>query len=97
MIPDPVPFLANIALVAHADGKLTPSELGHLEAIRSDFKIRKGDFTKAMALAGGGDHGTASNSVLTPSLRKSLNAGRDAPHIPTAFPAPDLARLLPRL
>lgn len=54
MIIDPIPFLANIALVAHADGKLTSTELGHLEAIRSELKIKKSDFTKAMALASGG-------------------------------------------
>lgn len=52
---DPVPFLANIALVAHADGKLSPAELGHLEAIRAELKITKGNFSKAMALASSGD------------------------------------------
>lgn len=55
MMTDPVPFLANIALVAHADGKLSPAELGHLEAIRAELKITKGNFSKAMALASSGD------------------------------------------
>ena len=32
---DPVPFFVNIALVAYADGKLSPAERGHLEAIRA--------------------------------------------------------------
>ncbi len=50
MITDPIPFMANIALIAHADGKLSPSELGQLEAIRADFKFKKGDFNKAISL-----------------------------------------------
>lgn len=53
---DSVPFFANIALVAHADGKLTPSELGQLEAVRSDLKIKKSDFSKSMALVAAGGY-----------------------------------------
>lgn len=48
MITEPVPFLANIILVAHADGKLSSSELGQLEAIRSSFKFKKSDFNAAI-------------------------------------------------
>ena len=56
MIQEPIPFLANIALIAHADGKLSASELGQLEAIRTELKLRKGDFNKAVALVGKDQH-----------------------------------------
>jgi ribosomal protein L37AE/L43A len=56
MIADPIPFLANIALVAHADGKLSASELGQLEAIRTELKFKKGDFTAAIRLVEQGGH-----------------------------------------
>src|SRR3990170_1418139 len=56
MIADPVPFLANIALVAHADGKLSASELGQLEAIRTEFKFKKSDYTAAIRLVEQGGH-----------------------------------------
>lgn len=68
MIPDPIPFLANIAHVAHADGKLSASELGQLEAIRSELNIKKGDYNKAITLVGKDAHeltpvGTFSDQV----------------------------------
>lgn len=56
MITDPIPFLANIALVAHADGKLSASELGQLEAIRTELKFKKGDYTAAIRLVEQGGH-----------------------------------------
>jgi RNA polymerase subunit RPABC4/transcription elongation factor Spt4 len=56
MIADPVPFLANIALVAHADRKLSASELGQLEAIRAELKFKKGDYTAAIRLVEQGSH-----------------------------------------
>jgi len=56
MITDPVTFLANIALVAHADGKLSASELGQLEAIRAELKFKKGDYTAAIRLIEQGSH-----------------------------------------
>lgn len=56
MISEPIPFLANIALIAHADGKLSPSELGQMEAIRVELKMRKGDYNKAVSLVGGNAH-----------------------------------------
>lgn len=56
MISEPIPFLANIALVAHADGKLSASELGQLEVIRTELKLRKGDYNKAVALVGKDAH-----------------------------------------
>lgn len=56
MIADPIPFLANIALVAHADGKLSASELGQLEAIRAELKFKKGDYTAAIRLIEQGGH-----------------------------------------
>lgn len=56
MITEPVPFLANIALVAHADGKLSSSELGQLEAIRAEFKIKKSDFAAAIRSVEQGTH-----------------------------------------
>ena len=33
MIIDAIPFLANIAMVAHADGTLSATELGQIEMI----------------------------------------------------------------
>lgn len=56
MINDPVPFLANIALVARADGKLSASELGQLESIRKEYGLKKSDFTAAVRLAEEGSH-----------------------------------------
>lgn len=56
MISDPVPFLANIALVARADGKLSPEELAQLEAIRKECGFKKGDFSAAIRLAESGKH-----------------------------------------
>jgi uncharacterized tellurite resistance protein B-like protein len=56
MISDPIPFLANIACVAYADGKLSPSELGQIEAIRTEFKFKKSDYSAAIRLAEQGAH-----------------------------------------
>jgi len=56
MITDPIPFLANIILVAHANGSLSVGENGQLEAIRSEFDIKKGDFSKAIKLVEQGHH-----------------------------------------
>ncbi len=68
MITDPIPFLANIALVAHADGKLSASELGQLESFRTEMKVKKGDFNKALTLVGSNEYkltpvGTFSDQV----------------------------------
>ena len=56
MISEPVPFLANIALVARADGTLSAAELGQLEAIRKEYGFKKSDFSAAVRLAESGDH-----------------------------------------
>jgi len=56
MISDPIPFLANIALIAHADKKLSSSELGQMEAIRTEMKFRKSDFNKALKVVGDEEH-----------------------------------------
>lgn len=56
MIKEPIPFLANIALVAHADGVLSANELGQLELIRKEFGIKKGDFLAALKLVDNGNH-----------------------------------------
>lgn len=56
MISDPVPFLANVAQIAYADGKLTSSELGQLETIRLDFKLKKSDYNKAISLVEEGNY-----------------------------------------
>jgi uncharacterized tellurite resistance protein B-like protein len=56
MITEPVPFLANIALVAQADGILSASELGQLESIRKEYGIKKGDFSAAVKLVESGNH-----------------------------------------
>jgi uncharacterized tellurite resistance protein B-like protein len=56
MITEPIPFLANIALVAHADGTLSANELGQLEAIRKEYGIKKDDFSAALTLVESGNH-----------------------------------------
>ncbi len=60
MISDPIPFLANVIAVAYANGQLSPGELAQLEAVRSEFNIKKADFTKATKLVEQGGY------VLTP-------------------------------
>ena len=55
MVTDPIPFMANIALVAHADGTLSPAELGQLEAIRKEMKFKKSDYNSAVRLVQDGD------------------------------------------
>jgi uncharacterized tellurite resistance protein B-like protein len=47
---EPVPFLANMALVAHADGVLSSTELGQLEAARKELKLKKSDYNAALRL-----------------------------------------------
>jgi len=56
MILDTVPFLANIALVAHADGTLSAAELGQLEAIRKEMKFKKSDYNAAVRLVQGSEY-----------------------------------------
>ncbi len=56
MVQEPIPFLANIIIVAHADGKLSPSELGQMEAHRVDLKLKKNDLTAAIRLVEQGKH-----------------------------------------
>jgi len=56
MIHDVVPFLANIALVAHADGTLSAAELGQLEAIRKEMKFKKSDYNSAIRLVQNGEY-----------------------------------------
>jgi len=56
MITEPIPFLANIALVAYADGILSASELGQLELIRKEYGIKKGDFSAAIKLVESGNY-----------------------------------------
>jgi len=56
MISDPVPFMANLAVVAHADGTLSASELGQLEAIRQEMKFKKSDYNAAIRLVENGDY-----------------------------------------
>jgi hypothetical protein len=50
MMNDPVPFLANVIAIAHADGKLSPGELAQLESMRSEIGFKRGDITKATKL-----------------------------------------------
>ncbi|MGJ8641803.1 MAG: TerB family tellurite resistance protein [Luteolibacter sp.] len=68
MIQDPIPFFANLSLVANADGKLTASELGQLEAIRADLKIKKGDSSKARALVAEGSYNLTSTGVFSDQI-----------------------------
>lgn len=60
MTSDPIPFLANVIAVAHANGKLSPGELAQLELIRSELSFKKGDFAKATKLVEQGGY------ILTP-------------------------------
>ncbi|MCB1225717.1 MAG: TerB family tellurite resistance protein [Verrucomicrobiales bacterium] len=48
MTRDPVPFLANVIFIAHADGQLSSGETAQLELIRAEMGFKKGDFNKAM-------------------------------------------------
>ena len=50
MIPDQIPFLANIILVALTDDILSGSENAQLESIRSELNFKKGDFSKAIKI-----------------------------------------------
>lgn len=56
MVHNVVPFLANIAVVAYADGTLSASELGQLEAIRKEFKFKKSDYNSAIRLVQDGEY-----------------------------------------
>jgi uncharacterized tellurite resistance protein B-like protein/ribosomal protein L40E len=56
MVPEPIPFLANIVLVAHADGILSATELGQLEAIRQELKITKRDYNAALKMVEAGQY-----------------------------------------
>lgn len=55
-ITEPIPFLANIALVSHADGELSSSEVAQLESIRNELGIKKGDYSRALKLVEQGLH-----------------------------------------
>ncbi len=56
MILEPIPFLANIVLVAHVNGKLSASELGLLDSIRSEIKFKKSDLKAAIRVVEQGNH-----------------------------------------
>ncbi len=56
MITEPIPFLANIGLVAHADRTLSANELGQLESIRKEYGIKKADFSSAIKLVDSGNY-----------------------------------------
>ena len=56
MLREPIPFLANIVLVAHADGILSASEVGQLESIRKEYGIKKADLSAAIKLVESGSH-----------------------------------------
>ena len=56
MVTDAIPFMANIALVAHADGTLSAAELGQLEAIRKEMKFKKNDYNSAVRLVQNGEY-----------------------------------------
>jgi len=56
MVTDAVPFIANIAMVAHADGTLSAAELGQLEAVRKEMSFKKGDYNSAVRLVQNGEY-----------------------------------------
>lgn len=56
MIKEPIPFLANMVVVAHADGILSASELGQLESIRKEYGFKKSDLSAAIKIVETGNH-----------------------------------------
>ena len=56
MIQNPIPFIANIVLMAHVKGNLSPSALAQLESVRSELKLKKSDLTSAVKLVESGTH-----------------------------------------
>lgn len=50
MPTEPIPFLANILVVAYASGDLSQGELAQIEAVRAELNFKKGDYTKAVKL-----------------------------------------------
>lgn len=56
MITEAVPFIANIAMVAHSDGTLSAAELGQLEAIRKEMNFKKSDYNSAVRLVQNGEY-----------------------------------------
>lgn len=56
MVTDPIPFMANIAMVAHADGTLSAAELGQLEAVRKEMNFKKSDYNSAVRLVQSGEY-----------------------------------------
>jgi hypothetical protein len=60
MISEPITFLANIILIAHADGNLSPVELQQIELIRNELNMGKGDLKEASKLV------EQANYALTP-------------------------------
>lgn len=56
MVTDAVPFMANIAVVAHADGTLSAAELGQIEAIRKEMNFKKSDYNSAVRLVQSGEY-----------------------------------------
>lgn len=69
MALEPVPFLANIVLVARAKGKLSASELGQLESIRTELKAKKSDFNAAIRLVEQGNHKLTSVGTFADQVR----------------------------
>ena len=56
MIQNPIPFIANIVLMAHVKGSLSPSALAQLESVRSELKLKKNDLTAAIKLVSSGNY-----------------------------------------
>lgn len=56
MSVEPVLYLANIISVAHSSGRMSASELGQLEQIRTNQKFKKGDSNAALRLVEQGAH-----------------------------------------
>jgi len=56
MVTDAVPFIANIMMVAHADGTPSAAVLGQLEAIRKEMNFKKTDYNSAVRLVQNGEY-----------------------------------------
>ncbi len=68
MINDPVAFLANVVLVARADGKLSPGEQTQLEGICRELRLKKSDMNTAVRLAEDGSHKLSAASSFAASV-----------------------------
>lgn len=66
---DPVRYMANIAAIAYIDGKISPTELGLLNAIREEMGFKKSDFNAAVKLVEKGGHNLTSIGTFADNVK----------------------------